>query len=86
LTLVSLPEACARLGLTDAELFWLMSVKRLPAWLLGGVWKFEPAEVDAWAATQGGVEAVQVFVRAARERHREAARVKSDVNTGAGGG
>lgn len=71
--LVSMDEICAHLGLDDVRVYWLMSTRKLPGYLVGGVWKFDRRQVEAWVEELGGVEAVRADVDDQIARHRAAA-------------
>ncbi|MCB9557784.1 MAG: helix-turn-helix domain-containing protein [Deltaproteobacteria bacterium] len=69
-SLVSLQEICSHLSLNDVEVYWMMSTRKLPGWLVEGVWKFDKAQVDAWVEKMGGKSAVKADVTAQIEEHR----------------
>lgn len=83
--LISADDACSRLGLTNTELFWLVSVRGLPGWLVGGSWRFDAESVDAWAAANGGPAELKRWLEAAAVSHREGAAMPSGER-GSGGG
>lgn len=74
--LISLASLCAHLHVNEDEVYWLMSMKQLPSWLVGGAWRFDRAEVDAWLTNQQGLEAIQTWVKAAVAEHSRTVTIK----------
>jgi hypothetical protein len=70
--LISLEDLCKHLGLTEVQVFFLMSTRKLPAALVGGIWKYDRGKVDRWVAEMGGPDAVKKDVEAQIEKHRAA--------------
>ena len=68
--LVALEAICQQLGLTEVQIFFLMSTRKLPAWLVGGTWKFDKRSVEQWVEGQGGLKEVKRDVEAQIARHR----------------
>ena len=62
-SLLSLEEICRHLELTDTEVHWLVSTRKLPAWLVGGSWKFDKQRVDRWSENMGGAAAIRSDVK-----------------------
>ncbi|MBI5509928.1 MAG: helix-turn-helix domain-containing protein [Deltaproteobacteria bacterium] len=68
--LVSLDAICKHLGLTEVEVYWLMSTRKLPSFIVGPVWKFDTKSVDAWVTQMGGRDAVHKDIKEQMARHR----------------
>lgn len=61
--LISLRDLASYLGVEPGEhVYVLMSEKRLPAALVGGVWKFHPGEVDRWIEENGGRDCIDRYI------------------------
>ena len=71
-SLVSLDELCKHLDMTSTEVYWMMSTRKLPGWLVGGKWKFDQTHVDGWVERIGGLKSAQTDVRAQIAKHRAA--------------
>jgi len=70
--LMSLDEMCSQFGLTSTQVWFLMSTRKLPAYLVGGVWKFDKSAVTSWVEKSGGLDAVRQDVEAQIVKHRGA--------------
>ncbi len=68
--LVSLEAMCKQLDLTEVEVYWLMSTRKLPSYLIGPAWKFDKKSVETWIAQMGGLEAVRKDVKDQVARHQ----------------
>jgi excisionase family DNA binding protein len=51
--LVSLDEICKVLSVDHVQVYKWMSTRKLPAHLVGGVWKFDRNDVEQWFGTSG---------------------------------
>jgi hypothetical protein len=67
--LVTLSELAAELQLAERDVYWLISTRKLPAWLVEGAWRFHPDEVSAWMDDMGGPEGVRADVASQIAQH-----------------
>jgi hypothetical protein len=59
-SLQTLEETCERLTISSADIYWLISTRKLMgAYLVDGTWKFDRPWVDRWVEQMGGLEAVK---------------------------
>lgn len=49
---LTLPEVAAYLKVTERTIYRLAGGKRIPAFKVGGVWRFSRADIDAWIKQQ----------------------------------
>ena len=57
-SLKSLAEMETHLSLTHVQIYWLMSTRKLPGWLVGGKWQFDQGQVDRFVEDFGGLDAL----------------------------
>lgn len=49
---LTLPEVAPYLKVTERTIYWLAAVRGIPAFKVGGVWRFRTADIDAWVYAQ----------------------------------
>jgi excisionase family DNA binding protein len=52
LEVMTLPEVAACLKVTERTIYRLAGAKKIPAFKVGGVWRFSKAEIDNWIRLQ----------------------------------
>ena len=70
--LAPLEKVCEHLGLDHVKVYWLMSTRKLPGWLVGGAWKFDLLQVDRWVEDMGGRASVHRDIAEQISAHRAA--------------
>ena len=50
---LTLAEVAAYLKLTERTIYRLASAKKIPAFKVGGVWRFSLQEIERWIRNQG---------------------------------
>lgn len=80
--LMEIGETCKHMGLSDTEVFWLLSTRQLPGWLVSGQWRFHRPELDAWIDANHGLERVRQEAAAAIAQHRQGRTGKSSKISG----
>lgn len=56
LEVLTLPEVAAYLKVTERTIYRLAGSKRIPAFKVGGVWRFSRAEIDNWIKLQSSLD------------------------------
>ena len=49
---LTLPEVAAYLKVTERTIYRLAGAKKIPAFKVGGVWRFSRADIDQWIKQQ----------------------------------
>lgn len=75
--LASLEQVCEHLGLDHVQVYWLMSTRKLPGWLVGGVWKFDLGQIDRFVEDFGGRETLRKDIEDQIAKHRAAQQAPS---------
>lgn len=52
LEVMTLPEVAACLKVTERTIYRLAGAKKIPAFKVGGVWRFRKADIEAWINSQ----------------------------------
>lgn len=50
--ILTLPEVAAYLKVTERTIYRLAAAKKVPAFKVGGVWRFRVTDIDAWINAQ----------------------------------
>lgn len=50
--ILTLKEVAEYLKVTDRTIYRLAGTKRIPAFKVGGIWRFSRADIDAWIRRQ----------------------------------
>ena len=50
--MLSLADVAKYLDLAEATIYQWAQKEKLPAYKLGGIWRFKQGEIDAWLETQ----------------------------------
>jgi excisionase family DNA binding protein len=53
---LTLPEVAAYLKVTERTIYRLAGAKKIPAFKVGGVWRFSRADIDSWIRQQSSEE------------------------------
>lgn len=56
LEVLTLPEVAAYLKVTERTIYRLAGSKKIPAFKVGGVWRFSRAEIDNWIKLQSSLD------------------------------
>ena len=56
LEVLTLPEVAACLKVTERTIYRLAGAKKIPAFKVGGVWRFSKAEIDNWIKLQSSFD------------------------------
>ena len=51
--ILTIPEVADYLRITEKTAYRLASERKLPAFKVGGSWRFRKGEIDAWIENQG---------------------------------
>ena len=49
---LTLPEVATYLKVTERTIYRLAAAKKIPAFKVGGVWRFRITDIDAWITAQ----------------------------------
>lgn len=52
LEVMTLPEVAACLKVTERTIYRLAGAKKIPAFKVGGVWRFRKTDIEAWINSQ----------------------------------
>lgn len=52
LEVLTLPEVAACLKVTERTIYRLAGAKKIPAFKVGGVWRFRKTDIEAWINSQ----------------------------------
>jgi len=52
LEIMTLPEVAALLKVTERTIYRLAGAKKIPAFKVGGVWRFRKTDIEAWINSQ----------------------------------
>lgn len=52
LEIMTLPEVAACLKVTERTIYRLAGAKKIPAFKVGGVWRFRKADIETWINSQ----------------------------------
>lgn len=50
--ILTIKEVAKYLKVTERTIYRLAAVKKIPAFKVGGAWRFRTADIDGWIATQ----------------------------------
>lgn len=56
LEVLTLPEVAGYLKVTERTIYRLAGSKKIPAFKVGGVWRFSRAEIDNWIKLQSSLD------------------------------
>lgn len=56
--ILTIREVAAYLKVTDRTIYRLAAAKRIPAFKVGGTWRFSRADIDTWIKQQSSVDEV----------------------------
>jgi excisionase family DNA binding protein len=54
--ILTIREVAAYLKVTDRTIYRLAAAKRIPAFKVGGTWRFSRADIDTWIKQQSTVD------------------------------
>ena len=54
---LTLPEVAAYLKVTERTIYRLAGAKKIPAFKVGGVWRFSRGDIDRWIKQQSAADA-----------------------------
>lgn len=60
------------LDMTHVQIYWLMSTRKLPGWLVDGTWRFDKHQLDRYVDDFGGLEALKRDIEDQIAKHRAA--------------
>ena len=61
LEVLTLPEVAVYLKVTERTIYRLAGSKKIPAFKVGGVWRFSRMEIDNWIKLQSSLDNAKVI-------------------------